>query len=115
VFAIFGEPLAETRAAVDDFRLPRGVVRAAPDFNMCCARSWRNRGRAWDKAHSLLATSNARPASAEAEQPFQRAPAWIRRARRCHDERLVDGDRTRDRARAIPRACRTPEQIAAQC
>ena len=63
VFAIFGEPLAETRARVDDFRRRTAAFGRRADFNMSLRPIMaETEGAAWDKAHACWRTSNARPA-----------------------------------------------------
>ena len=84
VFAIFGEPLAETRDPRRRFPPPRGGVRAAGRFQHVAAPDHGgDRGRGVGQG--------ARPAGgcrtqdrrgAEADQPFRRTPARLCRARR---------------------------------
>ena len=63
VFAIFGEPLAETRARVDDFRR-RAAAFGRRSISTCrCARSWRRpRARRGTRRTPCWRMSNARPA-----------------------------------------------------
>src|SRR5258708_1816249 len=56
VFAIFGEPLAETRDRVDDFRRRAARFGRKANFNMSLRTIMAaSEGEAWDKAHRLLA------------------------------------------------------------
>src|SRR5882672_4691068 len=116
VFAIFGEPLAETRARVDDFRRRAAVFGRRADFNMSLRPIMaETEGAAWDKAHSLLADVERK--TGEAPKPSnhssERLLGYAARAD-VHDERLWMGIA---RATGAPgnTSCLvgTPEQIAA--
>ncbi len=84
VFAIFGEPLAETRARVDDFRRRAAAFGRRVGFNMSLRPIMaETEGAAWDKAHALLADVERKTGEApQADQPFRRTPARLCRARR---------------------------------
>ena len=84
VFAIFGEPLAETRARVDDFRRRAAAFGRRVGFNMSLRPIMADtEGAAWDKAHALLADVERKTGEApKADQPFRRTPARLCRARR---------------------------------
>jgi alkanesulfonate monooxygenase len=90
VFAIFAEPLAETRARVDDFRRRAAVFGRRADFNMSLRPIMaETEGAAWGKAHRLLADVERK--TGEAPQPSnhssERLLGFAARAD-VHDERL---------------------------
>ena len=90
VFAIFGEPLAETRARVDDFRRRAAVFGRRADFNMSLRPIMaETEGAAWGKAHRLLADVERK--TGEVPQPSnhssERLLGFAARAD-VHDERL---------------------------
>ena len=116
VFAIFGEPLAETRARVDDFRRRTAAFGRRADFNMSLRPIMaETEGKAWDKAHSLLADVERK--TGEAPKPnnhsSERLLGYAARGD-VHDERLWMGIA---RATGAPgnTSCLvgTPEQVAA--
>ena len=116
VFAIFGEPLAETRARVDDFRRRTAAFGRRAGFNMSLRPIMaETEGKAWDKAHSLLADVERK--TGEAPKPTNNsAERLLGYASRgdVHDERLWMGIA---RATGAPgnTSCLvgTPDQIAA--
>ena len=116
VFAIFGEPLAETRTRVDDFRRRAAAFGRQVDFNMSLRPIMaETEGAAWDKAHALLADVERK--TGEAPKPTNNsAERLLGYAARgdVHDERLWMGIA---RATGAPgnTSCLvgTPEQIAA--
>jgi len=116
VFAIFGEPLAETRARVDDFRRRTAAFGRRAGFNMSLRPIMaETEGAAWDKAHALLADVERK--TGEAPKPTNNsAERLLGYAARgdVHDERLWMGIA---RATGAPgnTSCLvgTPDQIAA--
>ena len=116
VFAIFGEPLAETRARVQDFRRRASAFGRRVGFNMSLRPIMADtEGAAWDKANALLADVERK--TGEAPKPSnhsaERLLGYAARAD-VHDERLWMGIA---RATGAPgnTSCLvgTPEQIAA--
>jgi len=60
VFAIFGEPLAETAARLDDFRARSAAFGRTPQFNMPIRPILgETEAEAWEKAETILAEVNA--------------------------------------------------------
>jgi alkanesulfonate monooxygenase len=115
VFAIFGEPLAETEARVDDFRRRAARFGRKAGFNMSLRPIMApNEGEAWDKAHRLLADIERKsgPAPTPGNHSSERLVAFAARAD-VHDERLWMGIA---RATGAPgnTSCLvgTPEQVA---
>jgi alkanesulfonate monooxygenase len=117
VFAIFGEPLAETRDRVDDFRRRAAKFGRQVGFNMSLRPIMAaTEGEAWDKAHRLLADVEGKTGPAPPQpgnRSSERLVAYAARAD-VHDERLWMGIA---RATGAPgnTSCLvgTPEQIAA--
>lgn len=116
VFAIFGEPLAETRERIQDFRRRAAVFDRRVGFNMSLRPIIADtEGAAWDKANKLLAdverkTGGApQPTNTSAERLLQYAARGD-----VHDERLWMGIA---RATGAPgnTSCLvgTPEQVSA--
>ena len=85
VFAIFGEPLAETRDRVQDFRQRAAAFGRRVGFNMSLRPIIADtEGAAWDKANELLADVERKTGrGAATDQHFRRTPARLCRARRC--------------------------------
>jgi alkanesulfonate monooxygenase len=115
VFAIFGEPLAETRDRVDDFRRRAAKFGRQAGFNMSLRPIMAaTEGEAWDKARRLLADVEGKTGTAPqpGNQSSERLVAYAARAD-VHDERLWMGIA---RATGAPgnTSCLvgTPEQIA---
>jgi alkanesulfonate monooxygenase len=115
VFAIFGEPLAETAARIDDFRRRAAKFGRKVGFNMSLRPIMAaTEGEAWDKAHRLLADVERKtgPAPKPGNQSSERLVAFAARGD-VHDERLWMGIA---RATGAPgnTSCLvgTPEQIA---
>jgi alkanesulfonate monooxygenase len=116
VFALFGEPLAETRDRLDDFRRRAAEFGRKPNFNMSLRTIMAaTEGQAWDKAHSLLADIERKTGAAPkpSNHSSERLLAFAER-RDVHDERLWMGIA---RATGAPgnTSCLvgTPDQIAA--
>src|SRR3954464_8593163 len=116
VFAIFGEPLAETRARIDDFRRRAAAFGRRADFNMSLRQIMaESEGAAWDKAHRLLADVERKTGAAPqpSNHSSERLLSFAARGD-VHDERLWMGI-----ARATcphgNTSCLvgTPEQVAA--
>jgi alkanesulfonate monooxygenase len=116
VFAIFGEPLADTADRLDDFRRRTAKFGRRPGFNMSLRTIMAaTEGEAWDKAHRLLADIERK--SGAAPQPTnhssERLLGFAARGD-VHDERLWMGIA---RATGAPgnTSCLvgTPEQVAA--
>jgi alkanesulfonate monooxygenase len=115
VFAIFGEPLAETAARVEDFRRRAAKFGRKVGFNMSLRPIMAaTEGEAWDKAHRLLADVERKtgPAPKPGNHSSERLVAFAARGD-VHDERLWMGIA---RATGAPgnTSCLvgTPEQIA---
>jgi len=115
VFAIFGEPLAETRDRVDDFRRRAAKYGRQVSFNMSLRPIMAaTEGEAWDKAHRLLADIESKTGLAPqpGNKSSERLVAYAQRAD-VHDERLWMGIA---RATGAPgnTSCLvgTPEQVA---
>lgn len=115
-FAIFGEPLAETGARVDDFRRRAAKFGRKAGFNMSLRPIMAaTEGEAWDKAHRLLADIERKTGAAPApgNHSSERLVAFAARGD-VHDERLWMGIA---RATGAPgnTSCLvgTPEQVAA--
>jgi alkanesulfonate monooxygenase len=116
VFAIFGEPLADTRDRIDDFRRRAAVYGRRAGFNMSLRTIMAaTEGEAWDKAHRLLADVERKtgPAPKPSNHSSERLLALAGRSD-VHDERLWMGIA---RATGAPgnTSCLvgTPEQVAA--
>jgi alkanesulfonate monooxygenase len=116
VFAIFGEPLAETEARLDDFRRRTAAFGRRADFNMSLRTIMAdNEGAAWDKAQRLLADVERKTGAAPQPSNYssERLLSYAARAD-VHDERLWMGIA---RATGAPgnTSCLvgTPEQVAA--
>jgi alkanesulfonate monooxygenase len=119
VFAIFGEPLAETQERVDDFRRRAARFGRQVKFNMSLRTIMAaSEGEAWDKAQRLLADIERKAGEAgQAPKPSnhssERLLAFAARGD-VHDERLWMGIA---RATGAPgnTSCLvgTPEQVAA--
>jgi alkanesulfonate monooxygenase len=116
VFALFGEPLAETADRVDDFRRRAASFGRRAGFNMSLRTIMAaNEGEAWDKARRLLADIERKggPAQNPTNHSAERLLAFAGRSD-VHDERLWMGIA---RATGAPgnTSCLvgTPEQIAA--
>jgi alkanesulfonate monooxygenase len=116
VFALFGEPLAETRDRVDDFRRRAARFGRNAKFNMSLRPIMAaSEGEAWDKAHQLLADVERKTGAAPqpSNHSSERLLAFAARAD-VHDERLWMGIA---RATGAPgnTSCLvgTPEQVAA--
>ena len=116
VFAIFGEPLEETRDRVQDFRRRASAFGRRVGFNMSLRPIMAaTEGAAWDKAHALLADVERKTGDAPhpTNHSAERLLGYAARAD-VHDERLWMGIA---RATGAPgnTSCLvgTPEQIAA--
>jgi alkanesulfonate monooxygenase len=116
VFALFGEPLAETAGRVDDFRRRAASFGHRAGFNMSLRTIMAaTEGEAWDKAQLLLADIERKggPAQNPTNHSAERLLAFAERGD-VHDERLWMGIA---RATGAPgnTSCLvgTPEQIAA--
>ena len=116
VFAIFGEPLAETRQRVDDFRSRAARFGRKAGFNMSLRTIMAaSEGEAWDKAQRLLADVERKTGAAPqpSNHSSERLLAFAARGD-VHDERLWMGIA---RATGAPgnTSCLvgTPEQVAA--
>ncbi|HJZ22624.1 MAG TPA: LLM class flavin-dependent oxidoreductase, partial [Bradyrhizobium sp.] len=96
VFAIFGEPLAETQERVDDFRRRAARFGRQAKFNMSLRTIMAaSEGEAWDKAQRLLADIERKAGEAsQAPKPSnhssERLLAFAARGD-VHDERLWMG------------------------
>ena len=93
VFAIFGEPLAETRDRIQDFRRRAAVFGRRVGFNMSLRPILADtEGAAWDKANALLADVERKTGAAP--QPTntsaERLLGYAARGD-VHDERLWMG------------------------
>jgi alkanesulfonate monooxygenase len=116
VFAIFGEPLAETRDRIDDFRRRTAKYGRKASFNMSLRPIMApTEGEAWDKAHHLLADVERKTGAAPQPGNYssERLLGFAARGD-VHDERLWMGIA---RATGAPgnTSCLvgTPEQVAA--
>ena len=116
VFAIFGEPLAETQNPHQRLPKARRQIRSQLGFNMSLRPIMAaTEGAAWDKAHRLLADVERKtgPAPKPGNHSSERLVAFAARGD-VHDERLWMGIA---RATGAPgnTSCLvgTPEQIAA--
>ena len=116
VFAIFGEPLAETRDRIDDFRRRAARFGRKAGFNMSLRPIMAaSEGEAWDKAQHLLADVESKTGAAPqpTNHSSERLLAFAARGD-VHDERLWMGIA---RATGAPgnTSCLvgTPEQVAA--
>ena len=116
VFAIFGEPLAETRDRMDDFRRRTARFGRRAGFNMSLRTIMApTEGEAWDKAQRLLADVERKTGAAPqpGNHSSERLLAFAARGD-VHDERLWMGIA---RATGAPgnTSCLvgTPEQVAA--
>jgi alkanesulfonate monooxygenase len=116
VFAIFGEPLAETQDRIDDFRRRAARFGRQAKFNMSLRTIMaESEGAAWDKAQRLLADIERKAGQAPkpSNHSSERLLAFAARGD-VHDERLWMGIA---RATGAPgnTSCLvgTPEQIAA--
>jgi alkanesulfonate monooxygenase len=89
VFALFGEPLAETRERVADFRRRAAAFGRSPRFNISLRPIVAEReDAAWDKARGILREiQRGGPPSHPIDQSGQRLMALAARAD-VHDERL---------------------------
>jgi alkanesulfonate monooxygenase len=90
VFAIFGEPLADTRARIDDFRARAAKFGRSAAFNLSLRVIMADtEGAAWDKAQRLLAdiSRNAGAPPAPHDRSGERLLALAGRSD-VHDERL---------------------------
>ena len=92
VFAIFGEPLAETAARLDDFRNRAAAFGRTPQFNMSIRPILgETEAQAWQKAETILAEVNAelghRAGRAATDESGRRILEAAARAD-VHDERL---------------------------
>lgn len=117
VFALFGEPLAETRDRVNDFRRRAHAFGRGAGFNMSLRPIMAaTEGEAWDKAESLLADVERKTGGAAPKPTNHSSERLLSFAARgdVHDERLWMGIA---RATGAPgnTSCLvgTPEQIAA--
>jgi alkanesulfonate monooxygenase len=117
VFAIFGEPLADTRDRIDDFRRRAAKFGRRADFNMSLRTIMaESESGAWDKAQRLLADVERKGGNAAPKPGNHSAERLMALAGRAdvHDERLWMGIA---RATGAPgnTSCLvgTPEQIAA--
>src|SRR5882757_1765864 len=116
VFAIFGEPLAETQQRVDDFRRRAAKFGRQVGFNMSLRPIMApTESEAWDKAQRLLADVESKTGAAPkpGNHSSERLLAFAARGD-VHDERLWMGIA---RATGAPgnTSCLvgTPEQVAA--
>lgn len=116
VFAIFGEPLKETRERVQDFRRRAAAFGRGVGFNMSLRPIMADsEGAAWDKANGLLADIERKTGAAPqpTNHSAERLLGYAARGD-VHDERLWMGIA---RATGAPgnTSCLvgTPEQIAA--
>ena len=116
VFAIFGEPVAETQARLDDFRRRCARYGRHASFNMSLRTIMApSEGEAWDKAQRLLADVERKTGEAPlpSNHSSERLLAFAARGD-VHDERLWMGIA---RATGAPgnTSCLvgTPEQVAA--
>jgi alkanesulfonate monooxygenase len=116
VFALFGEPLAETQDRLDDFRRRAAAFGRSQNFNMSLRTIMAaSEGEAWDKAQSLLADIERKTGTAPkpTNHSSERLMGFAARSD-VHDERLWMGIA---RATGAPgnTSCLvgTPEQIAA--
>ena len=116
VFAIFGEPLAETQDRLDDFRQRTAKYGRTASFNMSLRTIMApTEGEAWDKAQRLLADVERKTGAAPqpGNHSSERLLAFAARGD-VHDERLWMGIA---RATGAPgnTSCLvgTPEQVAA--
>ena len=84
VFAIFGEPLKETRERIQDFRRRAAAFGRSVGFNMSLRPIMaETEGAAWDKANALLADVERKTGAApQPTNTFRRTPARLRRPRR---------------------------------
>ena len=115
VFAIFGEPLAETEARLDDFRRRCAAFGRRADFNMSLRTIMaETEGAAWDKANRLLADVESKTGAPPqpGNHSSERLLSYAARGD-VHDERLWMGIA---RATGAPgnTSCLvgTPEQVA---
>jgi alkanesulfonate monooxygenase len=93
VFAIFGEPLAETQDRIDDFRRRAARFGRQPKFNMSLRTIMaESEGAAWDKAQRLLADVERKAGQAPkpSNHSSERLLAFAARGD-VHDERLWMG------------------------
>ena len=93
VFAIFGEPLKETRDRVQDFRRRAAAFGRSVGFNMSLRPIMAaTEGAAWDKAHALLADVERKTGAAPqpTNQSAERLLGYAARGD-VHDERLWMG------------------------
>ena len=93
VFAIFGEPLAETRDRMQDFRHRASAFGRRIGFNMSLRPIMAaTEGAAWDKAHALLADVERKTGKAPdpTNHSAERLLGYAARAD-VHDERLWMG------------------------
>ena len=116
VFALFGEPLAETQDRLDDFRRRAAKFGRKPNFNMSLRPIMAaSEGEAWDKARGLLADIERKTGAVPQPTNYssERLMGFAARGD-VHDERLWMGIA---RATGAPgnTSCLvgTPEQIAA--
>jgi alkanesulfonate monooxygenase len=116
VFAIFGEPLAETQARLDDFRRRTAAFGRRADFNMSLRTIMADsEDAAWDKARQLLADVERKTGAAPqpSNHSSERLLGYAARGD-VHDERLWMGIA---RATGAPgnTSCLvgTPQQVAA--
>lgn len=99
VFAIFGEPLAETRDRVQDFRRRAAAFGRQVGFNMSLRPIMAaTEGAAWDKAHALLADVEGK--TGKAPDPCSAMP----RAATCMTNGCGWGSRAPPARRATRRA-----------
>ena len=116
VFAVFGEPLSETEARLDDFRRRTAAFGRRADFNMSLRTIMAdNEGAAWDKAQRLLADVERKTGAAPqpSNHSSERLLSYAARAD-VHDERLWMGIARATGAQGNT-SCLvgTPEQVAA--
>jgi alkanesulfonate monooxygenase len=116
VFAIFGEPLAETRDRLDDFRRRTAAFGRRADFNMSLRTIMADtEGAAWDKAQQLLADVERKAGAAPQPSNYSGERLLSLAARGdVHDQRLWMGIARATGAHGNT-SCLvgTPEQVAA--
>ena len=114
VFAIFGEPLKETRERVQDFRRRAAAFGRHVGFNMSLRPIMaETEGRHGTRPTPCWRMSSARPAPRAADQPFRRTPVGYAARGDGHDERLWMGIARATGAPQHVMQVGTPEQIAA--
>ena len=117
VFALFGEPIAETRDRVNDFRRRAAAFGRGAGFNMSLRPIMgATEGEAWDKAESLLADVERKTGGAAPKPTNHSSERLLSFAARgdVHDERLwMEIARATGAPGNTSCLVGTPEQIAA--